>query len=215
MLFKGLSLLFLGIGVFVLMQVISPLISFKLWEISAHFENQILADPSTTSLASSDVLGVSIRNVDDTPFFIRDLEGLTAPYSEFKLTVPKIGLKDVEVKVNSNEFEEFLAHMPQTALPGEKGNVFISGHSSISNTFQSKTKRAFFVRLPDLKKGDEIFVSASGQNYKYIVEGIKIVNPTETNVINPPDSEGRYISLMTCVPPGFNTKRLVVLARLK
>lgn len=216
MLFKGFSLLFLGVGVFVLMQVISPLVSFKLWEFSARFQNQVLADPTPSEkLASANILGVSIKNVDDTPFFIRELDGLSAPYPEFRISVPKINLKDVTVKVNSNEFEESLAHMPGTALPGERGNIFISGHSSISNVFQSKKNRAFFVNLTNVKKGDEILVEAMGQTYKYTVEGLKIVNPSEVGVINPQDEMGRYISLMTCVPPGFNTKRLVVLAKLK
>lgn len=216
MLFKGLSLLFLGVGVFVLMQVISPLISFKLWELSAHFQNQVLANPAPDRLVSADVLGISIKNVDDFPAFFRETLGLEVPpYESFKISIPKINLKDVEVKVNSNEFEEYLAHMPQTALPGEKGNIFISGHSSISNVFQSKKNRAFFVNLTNVKKGDEILVEAMGQVYKYTVEGLKIVNPSEVGVINPPDEVGRYLSLMTCVPPGFNTKRLVVLARLK
>lgn len=216
MLFKGFSLLFLGVGVFVLMQVISPLVSFKLWEFSARFQNQVLADPTPSEkLASANILGVSIKNVDDTPFFIRELDGLSAPYPEFRISVPKINLKDVTVKVNSNEFEESLAHMPGTALPGERGNIFISGHSSISNVFQSKKNRAFFVNLTNVKKGDEILVEAMGQTYKYTVEGLKIVNPSEVGVINPPDEMGRYISLMTCVPPGFNTRRLVVLAKLK
>ena len=119
------------------------------------------------------------------------------------------------VKVYSNEFEKSLAQLPGTALPGERGNVFISGHSSISATFQSKGSRAFLVDLPKVKKGDSIFVNASGQDYEYVVEGIKIVDPKDTWVISPPDMEGRYLSLMTCVPPGFNTKRLIVLAKLK
>lgn len=218
MLFKAASLLFLGIGVFVLMQVISPLISFKVWELSAYYQNQVLADPlpSDKQLVDAGVLGVSVKNVDNFPIIYRENSvGYKPPYESFKLSIPKIKLEDIEVRVGVNQFEEYLAQLPGTALPGEVGNVFISGHSSISNTFQSKNKRAFFVNLPQIKKGDEILIEAMGQKYTYIVEGMKIVNPNQMEVINPPDQVGRYISLMTCVPPGFNTKRLIVLARLK
>lgn len=217
MLFKTASLLFLGIGVFILMQIISPLISFKLWEATAYFDNQILAHPlpkDREKLSDASVLGVSVQNIGDFPAIYSD-DKKKAPYEFYTITVPKIKLKDVKVKVYSNEFEEYLAQLPGTALPGERGNVFITGHSSISNTFQSKTSRAFFVNLPKMKRGDEIFITAGGQKYTYVVEGIQVVNPEDVWVINPPDLEGRYLSLMTCVPPGFNTKRLVVLARLK
>jgi LPXTG-site transpeptidase (sortase) family protein len=40
------------------------------------------------------------------------------------------------------------------------------------------------------------------------------VDPKDVSVINPPDGSGRYLTLMTCVPPGFNAKRLIVLAKL-
>lgn len=212
---KAASLFFLGVGVFVLMQVLSPLISFKVWEISAYHQNQVLANPLPSELVDASVLGVSIKNVDNFPVIYRDNLTYKPPYDFFKLSVPKLKLEDIEVRVNSNEFEENLAQLPGTALPGEVGNVFISGHSSLSNTFQSKNRRAFFVNLPKLKKGDEVIVEVVGQKYTYIVEGMKIVEPEDVYVINPPDQVGRYISLMTCVPPGFNTKRLVVLARLK
>lgn len=219
MLIKAAALLFLGVGVFVLMQVISPLISFKVWELSAYYQNQVLVDPlpsDRSKLVDAGVLGVSIKNIDNFPIIYRENSiGYKPPYESFRLSIPRIKLEDIEVKVGSNDFEEYLAQLPGTALPGEVGNIFISGHSSISNTFQSKSKRAFFVNLPKLKKGDEVIVEAMGQKYTYIVEGMKIVNPDQVEVINPPDQVGRYISLMTCVPPGFNTKRLVVLARLK
>ena len=68
MLFKSASLLFLGIGIFVLMQVISPFLSFKVWEIAAYYQNQVLADPSSSEksqLADSNVLGLSVSNVGD------------------------------------------------------------------------------------------------------------------------------------------------------
>jgi LPXTG-site transpeptidase (sortase) family protein len=80
--------------------------------------------------------------------------------------------------------------------------------------FAPKGSKAFFAKLPEVKKGDDIIVDALGQRYNYKVVELKIVDPKDISVIYPPDSNGRYISLMTCVPPGFNTKRLVVVAKL-
>lgn len=208
MLFKGISLLLLGLGIFVLMQVALPLAAFKVWELTVYDQSQVLVDPKTTA----PVLGVRVEQVDNFPTFWVDNFPGQLPYQEFKLTAPKLNLTDIKVAVASNDFNQQLAHLPGTALPGERGNVFISGHSAISPI---GNKKAYFANLANLKKGDEIIATALGSQFSYVVAGIKIVNPQETWVVSPPDSEGRYLTLMTCVPPGFNTKRLVVLARLK
>ena len=105
-----------------------------------------------------------------------------------------------------------MIHLPGSALPGEKGNIFISGHSALNRFFS--LKNALFANLLDLRKGDEIVVERLGVKYRYEVYELKVVDPGNTSVINAPDSVGRYISLMTCVPPGLNFKRLVVLGKM-
>jgi sortase A len=213
MIIKGLSLLFLGIGVFILMQVVLPFLEFKSWELFAFEEETVLANPLSgdgTGLVS----GVSIEEHDAFPAFISNtVSPANLPYKEFKVSIPKIKLDNIVAKVWSNDFEKTLAQLPGSALPGEKGNVFITGHSSLPQPMGDR--HAWFVNLPNLKKGDNVYLNAAGQQFTYIVEGLKIVDPKDTSVLNPPDSRGRYLTLMTCVPPGFNTKRLIVLAKLK
>ncbi len=213
MIIKGLSLLFLGIGVFILMQVVLPFLEFKSWELFAFEEESVLANPLSgdgTGLVS----GVSIEEHDAFPAFISNtVSPANLPYKEFKVSIPKIKLDNIVAKVWSNDFEKTLAQLPGSALPGEKGNVFITGHSSLPQPMGDR--HAWFVNLPNLKKGDNVYLNAAGQQFTYIVEGLKIVDPKDTSVLNPPDSRGRYLTLMTCVPPGFNTKRLIVLAKLK
>ncbi len=219
MIIKGISLVLLGLGVFVLIQVIAPFVAFKYWELSNYNQDILLADPLPFRLddqtVSSQILGISVKNINDFPVLVSHKSGVPPPYNEFALSIPKIGLDNIKVAVNSNEFDNQLAQLPGTALPGNKGNVFISGHSSLSPTIRVEGKKAFFVDLPKIKKGDEVVVQALGQRFSYQVEGIKIVDPKDVGVINPPDNDGRYLTLMTCVPPGFYTKRLIVLARLK
>lgn len=210
---KGLSLLILGFGVFVLMQVIMPFISFKFWETFAFESEKGLADPAPISTNGNLSPDFSIETLDNFPVIIAKNKNLTPPYHEFKVSVPKIGLDSVNTLVYSEHFEENLAHLPGSALPGEKGNAFITGHSMLPN-FAPKGSTAFFAKLPSVKKGDDIIVDALGQRYVYKVTELKIVDPKDISVIMPPDSNGRYISLMTCVPPGFNTHRLVVVGKL-
>lgn len=216
MFIKGLSLLFLGLGIFVLMQVVSPFIAFKAFELLAFDQNSLLADPHLSNgEVNGGVLGVSIENVGDFPAFISRNGNVKQPlYKEFKLSVPSISLENVIVAVNSNDFDNMPAHLPGTALPGEKGNVFITGHSSLPQNIAVNHK-AFFVNLPNVKKGDSIYVDVLGQRFTYEVLGLRIVDPKDISVIDPPDNRGRYLSLMTCVPPGFNTKRLIVFAKLQ
>lgn len=208
---KLLSLSFLFIGVFILVQVISPLVFFKLWEIGQKSTNQLLISPTVAT--NSKILGISIKSQDNFPSFVSTLKRETAPsYTSFSLSVPSLKIVDSEVWVDSNDLSKKLAHLPGSALPGEKGNIFISGHSALSWIFKNQT--AIFQRLMEIKKGDQILVSASGTNFTYQVIEIKVVNPTDLSVINPPDERNRYITLMTCVPPGLNTKRLVVLGKM-
>lgn len=210
---KGLSLLFLGLGVFFLMQVIMPFVSFKMWETFSLGAQSALIDPAPVS-ANGDLAGqVEIETVGNFPAFIGKPRTTPPSYMEFKIAIPKIKLETSNVVVESLNFDENLAHLPGSALPGERGNVFITGHSMLPN-LASKESKAFFAKLPDVKKGDEILVDALGQRYTYEVVDLKIVDPKDISVILPPDSNGRYISLMTCVPPGFNTKRLVVVGKL-
>ncbi len=208
---KIFSLGLLSIGLFILMQIVLPLLSYKLWEIKNIAPETLLVSPQT----NQSVLGISIQNSDNFPSFISNLKRETvAPYSTFTISIPKLNIKSANVLVDTNNLSEYLSHLPGSALPGERGNVFISGHSALPVVFEGeKNYGAIFANLTELKKGDTIVVSAGGQ-FTYQVVGMRVVEPNDLSVIPPPDSEGRYLSLMTCVPPGLNTKRLVVLGRL-
>lgn len=214
MLHRLIPLLFLGIGIFLLIQVVMPFLSFKIWETFVYTEQNVaLISPYPDTKA---VLGVSIENRGNFPVITSSNKRNTpAPYESFIISIPSIKLEGSKVLVDNNTFDTHLSHLPGSALPGEKGNVFISGHSSLPQFFSQSNYKAIFSKLPDIKKGDLIIVEAGGQKFEYIVKGLNVVDPKETWVINPPDQQGRYLSLMTCVPPGLYIKRLVVLAKLK
>lgn len=185
-----------------------------MWEVSHHNQNVSLLDPTTNK--RGEVWGVSVETRDGFSAMVSTKKrAIPATYNEFTIKIPKIKIEGATAVVDSNEFNFNLAHLPGSALPGEKGNIFITGHSSLTQFFRQDNYKAIFANLPRLDKGDEILVNAGGTDYKYVVEAMKVVDPSETWVINPPDSDGRYLTLMTCVPPGLSTKRLIVLARLR
>ncbi len=207
---KIFSFALLIVGLAVLVQISLPLAGYKIWEAVVVKEALPLASPQ-----AGHVLGISINSNDNFPRFISTLTRETkTPYDKFYLTVPSIRIENQEVFIDSNDLTRGLAHLPGTALPGEKGNVFISGHSALPLIFNSDTKTVFSA-LPKIKKGEKIEVVIGGSKFVYLIESIKIVDPKDVSVILPPNPQGRYITLMTCVPPGLNTKRLVVLGKLE
>ena len=212
MIAKFIPFVFLAAGIFVLAQIALPIINFKLWELSNIEKENILVSPVSES---SKVLGVSIQNTEDNfPALVAFSNRDFIPYPQFLISVPNLGIEEAKVIVESNDLSGGLAHLPGTALPGEKGNVFVSGHSSIPIVYNgNKNYGAIFANLHKLEKGDLIKVSAGGE-FTYKVLGFKLVDPKDIAVILPPDGVGRYISLMTCVPPGLNTKRLVVIGKM-
>lgn len=211
MISKLLSASFLLAGVFLLWMIVSPIISFKVLEISQKYADAVLISPQVRENVG--VLGVSIKGNDDFTYFVSSTTRTVKPsYESFTISIPKIKVDHAKVLVDSNDFSRTLGHLPGSGLPGEKGNVFVSGHSALNPILS--IQNAVFANLMDVKKGDVITVEAGGTKFNYKVVDLKIVNPTDVSVINPPDDQGRYISLMTCVPPGLNYKRWIVIGKI-
>jgi LPXTG-site transpeptidase (sortase) family protein len=92
------------------------------------------------------------------------------------------------------------------AGPGQNGNMVLSGHVSSPN------EGAIFHHLPDLKVGEGVIVSTDERQYLYRVTDVKTVTPDQVSVLDQtPDPTA---TLITCVPDGIYTHRLVVTARL-
>ena len=202
---------FLSIGLFLLVQVIAPILTFEVWALGQKYNDIILITPQKPQ--SSQILGISVQNKDNFPAIVSTLKRETkANYTKFTIAIPRLKVERQDVYIDSNDLSKSLAHLPGSALPGEKGNLFISGHSALSQFFS--LKEASFSKLPDLKKGDQIIIETNASKFVYEVTGFKIIDPNDVSIINAPEEQGRYISLMTCVPPGLNFKRLVVLGKM-
>jgi LPXTG-site transpeptidase (sortase) family protein len=138
--------------------------------------------------------------------------------SESRIIIPSIAA-DVPVVVEdydvSNEaehqkrLENGVVHIPGTALPGQKGNVAIIGHSA-NNFFVKGDYKFAFVWLRKMEIGDTFQLNYGGKLYIYSVYEKKVVNPSETGVIYGPTKDPFTVTLITCDPPGNNTNRLIV-----
>ncbi len=97
-----------------------------------------------------------------------------------------------------------VGHHAGSANPGEGGNIVLSGHISSVN------EGAVFKRLPELRPGHGVILMTASQSYLYQVESTQVVLPQEVSVMDPTDRE--QVTLITCVPDGVYTHRLVVIA---
>jgi LPXTG-site transpeptidase (sortase) family protein len=112
-----------------------------------------------------------------------------------------------EVVVNMGVWEVSpmqIGHHEGTANPGETGNMVLAGHRDINS--------ALFRELDRLKPGDDVFVSNSLREYRYVVKESIVVSPDHTEVMDPTDD--KRVTLITCTPIGLATQRLVVRAIL-
>ncbi len=102
---------------------------------------------------------------------------------------------------------------PGTAKPGEKGNSFLTGHSSNYPWVRSEFNDTFAL-LGQLNKGDEFTVYYQGRAFDYRIYDKFEVNPDNVSVLQQ-NTDGRQVmTLMTCWPVGTALKRLIVKAEL-
>lgn len=97
-----------------------------------------------------------------------------------------------------------VGHHKGSALPGENGNMVLSGHIS------SPREGAVFNKLPNVKAGDGIVVGTAERQFLYVVAETKVVTPDAVEVLDPTDHA--IVTLLTCVPDGVYSHRLVVRA---
>jgi sortase A len=103
-------------------------------------------------------------------------------------------------------------HIAGTALPGELGNVVISGHRT--------TYGAPFQRFGDLADGHTVVLETREGWFTYTVRQTSIVLPSAVEVTFPvpgePDAEPteRLLTLTTCHPQYSARERLIVQAEL-
>lgn len=123
------------------------------------------------------------------------------------INIEKISLSAPLAEGTDNKSIMFaLGHFKNTAMPGEMGNFAVAGH-------RSYTFGEYFSRLDELETGDEIEVLYNGKRYNYEVTNSFIVEPEQTEVLEPTDRP--VITLVTCTPKWTATHRLIVRGQLK
>ena len=94
-------------------------------------------------------------------------------------------------------------YWPVAAFPGTKGNIVIAGHVGYRDTI--------FNYLPNVAINDDLYLTVNGREQLYRVDNVQTLLPKDTWVMAPTDEE--TVTLITCVPIGTYTHRLIVRAR--
>jgi len=152
-----------------------------------------------------------------------DVKTLERDYSipeKFFIQIPKIKVNNGLVRTNSFEMnpDTFIGHYAGTSLPGEKGNMFLYGHSVMPFLFSEKNYKTIFSNIHKLEEGDEVIVRFNNKRYIYEVMEKVILKPEQVdplNLVSEEYKDSKTLSLMTCTPPGTSLKRLIVNAKLK
>ena len=121
-----------------------------------------------------------------------------------RLEIPRIGVSAMVTEgITERALGRGIGHVPDTAFPGERGNVGLAAH-----------RDTYFRGLKDVAEGDRVRLVTPGGVFSYEVEWVRIVHPDRTDLLE--DTVGPALTLVTCYPfhwVGSAPKRFVVRCR--
>ena len=104
------------------------------------------------------------------------------------LEIPRLGLSSVVLE--GDDVAELLfgvGHLADTPLPWHGGNSVFAAH-----------RDTFFRPLAGIRRNDIIRFSTADAEFEYVVKNLKIVEPTDLDVLDPTPSA--TLTLITCYP---------------
>ncbi|MFA7254197.1 MAG: sortase [Patescibacteria group bacterium] len=184
-----------------------------------------------TDFASSEVTDneKAAQNIDintasqnsNTNALNTDVPAVTEPavplVDENEILIPTINVRapiiwrvENQPKIVAANLEKGVIQVDGTALPGEKGNIYITGHSS--NFIWAKgSYNNIFALLNKVVVGDLVYIKFKNTVYTYKVYNQKVVLPTDLTVMDP--NGNSKLTLVTCWPVGTSLKRLAIEAK--
>ncbi|MBU2219881.1 sortase [Patescibacteria group bacterium] len=99
---------------------------------------------------------------------------------------------------------------PGSALPGQAGEVVISGHSSVFPWVKTQYGQVFTL-LDKLQVGDTVSLVYNHRQYDYQITGQEVLNPNQVKIF---ETDQPLLKMITCWPIGTSAKRLVVYGEL-
>jgi len=136
---------------------------------------------------------------------------LVIPNIDVDAPVVEVGQRLEDSALVWETADHAVGHYVGTAMPGQKGNIFLAGH------IRHPTEGNVFARLPEipelLDRGVRVtatLYTADG-TYEYVAVRAYVVEPTRTDVMAP--TSDAILTLMTCVPDWVFDHRLIIICR--
>ena len=123
-----------------------------------------------------------------------------------RMEVPRLRLSVITREgTDAATLRRAVGHVASTALPGQPGNAAFAGH-----------RDTFFRKLRDVRKGDEIVFTTPQGRHRYVVDELRVVQPSDVSVLEP--TARPVLTLVTCYPfnyIGSAPERFIVRAMMK
>ena len=176
----------------------------------------VLTGSSLANLVTSQTQKLTGEDLTDAQnWFPNYAPEATAPrVKSYNISIPKIGIADAYVSTTDYDVGSHLINYGGTAIPPEKGNAVVFGHSTLPSLFDPTDYKTIFAKLHMLKVGDEIVATANGKKYTYKVTSLSVVDPNDFKPLTQ-SYDNSYLTLITCTPPGTIWQRLIVRAKLE
>jgi sortase A len=120
-----------------------------------------------------------------------------------RIAIPRLDVSTIVLEgVDASTLRRGAGHIPETALPGDRGNVGIAAH-----------RDSFFRSLKDIRKNDIVRLETLEGTFRYRVDWTRIVTPDDITVLG--DTGDAELTLVTCYPfyyVGSAPKRFIVRA---
>jgi sortase A len=199
-----------------------PIISWKIYFAPAYAASQIDAPIPTLNVINSSNISSLIGSV---------AQNLNTDYTNaynwypgyqkgdkneisYTISIPKINIKDALVNNKDADLAHHLVQFNSDVKPPKEGNAIIFGHSTLPQLYEPNNYKTIFANAYKLGVGDEILVNTNGKSYKYKVESVIVVDPSDTSVLAQNFSDS-FLTIITCTPPGTIWKRLVIKSRIE
>lgn len=120
----------------------------------------------------------------------------------FQMEVPAIGYRATVLEgVTAQQLDRGPGHYPDSAWPGQPGNVGVAAHN------------VYWLSFNRLRAGDQVVIQTRHGRFVYGITGSEVVGPDDRSVLA--QSPEHRLTLTTCYPlwaGAYATQRLVFLA---
>ncbi len=163
---------------------------------------------------------VSPGNTSDGGITALDPTITTAVGDDNRLMIPKLnvdvpvhfGIPNDDASINE-AMENGVAQFSipgASAMPGQIGNLVITGHSA-GDIYSNNQYKFIFSGLERLSVGDLVYIDYNGVRYTYSVTKFQTVEPNDVSALVY-DTDKPMLTLITCTPLGTARYRLLVTA---